>query len=245
MRKIGNRVNLHPPTPFKSDRRSGGIYSRTKKNSRVTIPPASAVRFEGARGMSLRRTRKMTSRKKILASIASNKPSLVTLPNVPVFEGDGSIERFKTVLESIGGTAAEINSKADCQEAIDKYYSDLVNIASNIVKANVAVNFDTPKEILEQVDLAVIQGEIGVAENGTIWVPESNMINRALPFITQHLVLVLDKNNIVANMHQAYDKLKSVGSYGVFIAGPSKTADIEQSLVIGAHGARSMMVLIY
>jgi L-lactate dehydrogenase complex protein LldG len=187
----------------------------------------------------------MTSREKILTSIASNKPSLVTLPNVPIFEGDGSIERFKTVLESIGGTAIEVASKADCQTAIDKYYSDLKNIASNIIKANVVVNLETTKEILEQVDLAVIQGEIGVAENGTIWVPESKMLNRALPFITQHLVLVLDKNNIVANMQQAYNKLEGVGGYGVFIAGPSKTADIEQSLVIGAHGARSMMVLIY
>lgn len=187
----------------------------------------------------------MTSREKILASITSNKPSLVTLPNVPIFEGDGSIERFKTVLESIGGTTVELASKADCQTAIEKYYSDLKNVASNIVKANVAVNLDTTKEILEQVDLAVIQGEIGVAENGTIWVPESNMLNRALPFITQHLVLVLDKKNIVANMQQAYAKLEGLGSYGVFIAGPSKTADIEQSLVIGAHGARSMMILIY
>jgi len=187
----------------------------------------------------------MTSREKILSSIASNKPSLVSLPDVPIFEGDGSIERFKTILESIGGTAVELTTKSECQEAIDKYYHDLVNIASDIVNANVPINLDTTKEILEQVDLAVIQGEIGVAENGTIWVPESNMINRALPFITQHLVLVLDKKNIVANMQQAYDKLEGVDSYGVFIAGPSKTADIEQSLVIGAHGARSMMVLIY
>ena len=187
----------------------------------------------------------MTSREKILASIASNKPSLVTLPNVPIFEGDGSIERFKTVLEGIGGRAIEVASKADCQAAIDTYYSDLKNVASIIVKASVAVNLDTTKDFLEQLDLAVIQGEIGVAENGTIWVPESNMLNRALPFITQHLVLVLDKKNIVANMQQAYNKLESVGSYGVFIAGPSKTADIEQALVIGAHGARSMMVLIY
>jgi L-lactate dehydrogenase complex protein LldG len=195
--------------------------------------------------MYLSQKRKMTSREKILASIASNKPTLVTLPNVPIFEGDGSIERFKTVLEGIGGTAVELATKAECQEAIDKYYHDLVDVASDIVKANVSINLDTNKDILEQVDLAVIQGEIGVAENGTIWVPESNMLNRALPFITQHLVLVLDKKNIVANMQQAYDKLESVGSYGVFIAGPSKTADIEQSLVIGAHGARSMMVLIY
>ncbi len=178
-------------------------------------------------------------------SIAQNKPSLLTLPNVPIFEGDGSIERFKTVLESIGGTAVEIASKADYQAVIDKYYSDLQNVASNIVKASVEITLETTKEVLEQVDLAVILGEIGVAENGTIWVPESNMLNRALPFITQHLVLVLDKNNIVANMQQAYEKLENVGRYGVFIAGPSKTADIEQSLVIGAHGARSMMVIIY
>lgn len=186
----------------------------------------------------------MSSREKILASIATNKPTLVPLPIVPMFEGDGSIERFKAVLQSIGATAVELDSKADCQATITQYYSDLKNVASTIVKANVAIDADTPKEILEQVDLAVIQGEIGVAENGTIWVPESNMLNRALPFITQHLVLVLDKNNIVANMQQAYDRLKNLGSYGVFIAGPSKTADIEQSLVIGAHGARSMMVIL-
>jgi L-lactate dehydrogenase complex protein LldG len=187
----------------------------------------------------------MTSREKILNSIAINKPALTRLPNVPIFEGDGSIERFKTVLESIGGTAVELTTKAECQEVIDKYYHDLVNVASDIVSANVSINHETNKDTLEQVDLAVIQGEIGVAENGTIWVPESNMLNRALPFITQHLVLVLDRNNIVANMQQAYHKLEGIGSYGVFIAGPSKTADIEQSLVIGAHGARSMMVLIY
>ncbi len=187
----------------------------------------------------------MSSREKILASITQNKPSILALPDVPIFEGDGSIERFKTVLESIGGKAVELASKADCQAVIDDLYSDLKNIASNIVEASVEVNLETSKYILEQVDLAVLQGEIGVAENATIWLPESNMMSRALPFITQHLVLVLDKNNIVANMHQAYDRLETVGSYGVFIAGPSKTADIEQSLVIGAHGARSMMVLIY
>jgi len=187
----------------------------------------------------------MSSREKILASVKANKPEFVNLPIVPVFEGDGSIERFKTVLLGIGGHAVEVDSKTDCQEVINTHYADLKNVASTLVKATVEIDTDTPKEVLKEVDLAVIEGEIGVAENGTIWVPEANMINRALPFITQHLVLVLDKKNVVTNMHEAYQKLTTIGKYGAFIAGPSKTADIEQALVIGAHGARSMMVILY
>ncbi len=66
---------------------------------------------------------------------------------------------------------------------------------------------------------------------------------RAAPFITQHLVLALEADAIVWNMHQAYADLEAEG-FGVFIAGPSKTADIEQSLVIGAHGARSLVVML-
>lgn len=187
----------------------------------------------------------MSSREKILASIKAHKPSLIDLPAIPVFEGDGSIEKFKTVLTGIGGHAIEVSTKADCQEVIDTHYSDLKNVASQLVKASVEIDTTTPKDVLEQVDLAIIEGVVGVAENGAIWVPEANMINRALPFITQHLVLVLDKTHIVANMHEAYKKLDTIGNYGAFIAGPSKTADIEQSLVIGAHGARSMMVILY
>ncbi len=66
-----------------------------------------------------------------------------------------------------------------------------------------------------------------------------------LPFICQHLILVIDDENFVANMHEAYQKIDTNKSgYGTFIAGPSKTADIEQALVIGAHGPRSLKVFI-
>lgn len=99
--------------------------------------------------------------------------------------------------------------------------------------------------LLEDTDIAVVKGAWGVAENGAIWVPDNNMRVRVLPFICQHLVMVLDAVHIVADMHAVYEKIGGPeGGFGTFIAGPSKTADIEQSLVLGAHGARSLLVLI-
>jgi len=110
------------------------------------------------------------------------------------------------------------------------------------------INMDeiTDSHELKDVDLVVLKGAFGVAENAAIWIPSNTLQYRVLPFITQHLVIVLDKSDIVLNMHQAYQKLdiQSTNGFGVFISGPSKTADIEQSLVIGAHGSRSLFVVL-
>jgi len=64
-------------------------------------------------------------------------------------------------------------------------------------------------------------------------------------FLCQHLAFVVRAENVLHNLHQAYERLDfEQPAFGVFIAGPSKTADVEQSLVIGAHGPRSHTVFV-
>ena len=91
--------------------------------------------------------------------------------------------------------------------------------------------------------MGVIEGKVAVAENGCIWIPQT-MKERAVLFISECLVIIIDRKDIVSNMHQAYGMMENPG-YGCFISGPSKTADIAQALVMGAQAARDVTVMIY
>ena len=94
-------------------------------------------------------------------------------------------------------------------------------------------------------DVLVFGADFAVAENGALWVPEPVGVPRAALFLAQHVVAVVAHDRLVHDMHEAYTRLgTSFGRYGSFLCGPSKTADIEQALVIGAHGARSMTVVL-
>ena len=108
-------------------------------------------------------------------------------------------------------------------------------------------NPDTVAEAndLNGTDVAIVRGTVGVAENGCIWIPQT-MKEKALLFISEYLVIVLDKKNVVNNMHGAYASIEMDPRYnfGTFISGPSKTADIEQALVIGAQAARGVTVVL-
>jgi L-lactate dehydrogenase complex protein LldG len=193
----------------------------------------------------------MSSRHKILASISANKPAYVDLPVInmeQVTNYNDLVEQFTTMLKSIGGEVFKLIDINDLEPLINnerKKGSLIINTINRSLAEEERINSGETAAVLETVHKAYIKGSIGVAENGAVWISESQMINRLLPFICQHLVIVLEKEKLVATMHQAYQQVNVFDEgFGVFIAGPSKTADIEQSLVIGAHGARSMTVYL-
>lgn len=191
----------------------------------------------------------MSSRETILAAVRGAQPQLVPPPEKVYASGKtGSIEQFQTTLKTIGANVLIINGDEAVVETIEKLFPEAKRMISSVTTIerhllNYQDNF--VHHSLQDVDVAIIEGQFGVAENGAVWVTEEDLKIRVLPFICEHLVAIVDADTIVADMHTAYDQIGSADyGFGVFIAGPSKTADIEQSLVLGAHGPKSMTVLI-
>lgn len=131
---------------------------------------------------------------------------------------------------------------------VRRTYPEARRIASNLPEAASCATFN-PDELEDPrdfagTDVAIVRGAFGVVENGAVWIPRA-FRHKAMLFIPEALVILLDRKQIVCNMHEAYAREDfDTYDFGSFIAGPSKTADIEQALVIGAHGARDVTVIL-
>jgi L-lactate dehydrogenase complex protein LldG len=168
--------------------------------------------------------------------------------NIQGITYEDTVAQFVKMTETVGGTVVEARKTDDLNQIIRNLYPEARVFASSLPFINIAQkNPDTVSaaDELNGTDVGIVQGTVGVAENACVWIPQT-MREKAVCFISEYLVIVLDRQNIVDNMHQAYSRIKMDPAYnfGTFISGPSKTADIEQALVMGAQAARGVTVLI-
>jgi L-lactate dehydrogenase complex protein LldG len=198
------------------------------------------------------------SRTTILSAV--RKALVPTAPRPTSFSGGIQYpdprQQFAEALQVVGGRCLRVGNLAEAHAALQA--AGLLQPerrVCSLVPELVPPTFDLAEvsdpHTLEDIWLAVLPGDFAVAENAAIWLPTDRLRHRVVPFLTQHLVLVVPSREVVHNMHEAYQRLtggtgrwESGVGFGVFLSGPSKTADIEQSLVIGAHGARSLHVVL-
>jgi L-lactate dehydrogenase complex protein LldG len=190
----------------------------------------------------------MGSKEKILNNIARANANGKPLPELKKNQEGGAKYpgEFLTVLEKIGGKGVEIKDWASLTQYLLQNFSASGRILSTIPELPwFAAQLSDDPHAFENVELAILKGDFGVAENGAVWITDKLMGNRSIPFISQHLALVINKQDVVPTLQEAYERIGyDPYDYGTFIAGPSKTADIEQSLVLGAHGPKSMIVFL-
>ncbi|MBC7902097.1 MAG: LUD domain-containing protein [Gemmatimonadaceae bacterium] len=190
------------------------------------------------------------SRESILAAIKQNQPESEGLPDAKGFVPicyDNPAQKFSEVLTGIGGKIVSIESTGEIIDYLNMHFTEADRFATVLDGIPGLEKLILPEDAraLDGIEVAVIAAGFGVAENGAVWVTEKEMHHRVLPFICQHLAVILDPATILSNMHEAYSKIGQ-DNYGfaAFIAGPSKTADIEQSLVLGAHGPKTMTIFL-
>jgi L-lactate dehydrogenase complex protein LldG len=192
----------------------------------------------------------MSSKEDILKKYRSNIREQFDMPDLNDIQAvtyPDPLLQFINMTKSVGGNAIEVEEWRDVNKLIRELFPDAVEIASNLPGITIATrNPDIVDDAsdLNGTDVGIIRVEFGVAENGCVWIPKQ-MKEKAVCFISENLVILLPKSQIVNNMHEAYRRIKfNDYGYGTFISGPSKTADIAQVLVMGAQAARSATVLL-
>ena len=172
----------------------------------------------------------MSSKEDILKKYRSNIREQFDMPDLSDIQAvtyPNPLLQFINMTKSVGGNAIEVEEWCDINKLIRELFPDAVEIASNLPGITIATR--NPDIVDDASDL-----------NGT-----DVGIIRGVCFISENLVILLPKSQIVNNMHEAYRRIKfNDYGYGTFISGPSKTADIAQVLVMGAQAARSATVLL-
>ncbi len=191
----------------------------------------------------------MNSKEKILKRLAGDgmeprpRPEMDFVPQRFADREQTFVER----LEAGGGCAVRMEAGETLDEVIRRLYPEAKSIASTMEEVTSATinpdRVEDPRQLVD-VDLGVVRGSFGVAENGAVWIAQ-DIRHKALYFGATALMIVIPREAIVDTMHEAVvrPEVDDFG-YGCFVSGPSKTADIEQALVFGAHGPMSVTVVL-
>ena len=196
-----------------------------------------------------------SSRRHVLSLLRHSAPVPVPLPEVTAGEATGDVEELCHWLVLAGAQVERLPDERALGPWLAHYppfasARRVVSTLPDIPGAEHAAAVAGDPHACADVDLAIARGEFAVAESGAVWLSDADVPHHALYFLAQHLVLVVEAGEIVGDLHAAYARIERapepIGArpWRGFVAGPSKTADIEQALVVGAHGPRSLLVAL-
>ena len=190
----------------------------------------------------------MSSRSIILDRVRRNQPASRPLPDVPTFDKPlaSPLAAFTAALARMGGVVAKAPSQGSLDLFIRARFPQAKVICSATPEVTGTRDIHSVRHAaeLDDVDVGVVRAVFGIAETGSVGLSEREFVVNALGFLSQHLVVLLDPQAIVPNLHHAYRQRGFFNpAYAVLMTGPSATADIEGVLIRGAQGIRTLTVI--
>ena len=191
----------------------------------------------------------MATQAEFLANLQDNAVESTPMPALaqPSAIAEPLANVFLQVLESVGGVAGNGDSLTAVQGLVDELIGagkQVLSLAAGIEGNRDPAAANDPHGLAD-LDYTVAPARLAVAENAAVWISAEDLVQRVAPFICEHLITVVAAERLVGTMSDAITAIgRFGGTWGAFVSGPSKTADIEQALVMGAHGARTMTVFL-
>ena len=175
-------------------------------------------------------------------------------------------EQFKTEFELISGKFYSVNNVKQAADSISEFISEnkinkmgtsgeeicistIKKVEEKFLKlkavSSTNLSFEERKHEFASIELSVVHPSFVIADIGSL-VFLYNKTGTSLPhFLCDNTFALVKRDQIVANQFELFKKLSIEDSKNmVFVAGPSRTADIEKILVLGAHGPRNLTVIL-
>jgi len=190
-----------------------------------------------------------SARDAILAAVRAARPPAVARPaplGAPLSKGEG-LSRADAFIASAtaAGATVSLASASEVPRVVAGALEDAASVLSFAAEVTSTVSTSGDPHDLDSLDVLVCESSLGVAENGAVWIATADTVGRAALFLAARVVIVVREAELVDDLHQAYERIDVRAScFGVFVAGPSKTADIEQALVVGAHGPKELTLVL-
>jgi L-lactate dehydrogenase complex protein LldG len=197
------------------------------------------------------------------ARVAAHRRNLLPA-RATMLDAAGQVDLFVAMAEEVQATVARLPSPADVPEAVARYLA-AENLPAELVLAPDpsldAVPWETRPLLrtrrgrAEPADaVSLTPCFAAIAETGTLMLVSGTDTPTSLNFLPDTHIVLVRADQVVATYEDAWDRLRAAGAGsnpGValprtvnFITGPSRTGDIEQRIVLGAHGPRRLHILV-
>lgn len=178
---------------------------------------------------------------------------------------DDLLPQFIERLQAVGAQATVVRGEPEAAAALSRILEESAAervVASDdalvrrLLAATTGAYFRQEVEAMSQDDLflcdaGVTAAQWAIAETGTLVLESAHERNRLASLVPRVHVAVLSADRICATLRDALARVHDVDQSGLmvsravtFITGPSRTSDIELTLVIGVHGPQILHVIV-